>query len=137
MVEASTDEREIVILLTPEVVAGVPKEMAQAYLPGTESQPPTDRELFLEGKIERRSSRPADRERLELKRRGLLRRYRRPGTALPEGVQLEGDAAHEPPPAPNNATPLSEKAANTTTQTSGQEPPRPLSLAGPSGFDQP
>ncbi len=146
IVESSEDEREIVILLTPEIVAGVPKELAPAYLPGSETRPPTDSELFLEGKIERRSRQPADRKRYELKRRGVLRNYRRPGTAVPEGIQLDAElqqlpevpASGQPTPGGDAGTdPARERPRPRSEAAERSDPPRPLSLAGPSGFDEP
>ena len=128
VVEADREEREIVILLTPEVVAGVPKELAAAYLPGSETELATDGELFLEGRVERPSRVPTERQRRALRRRGVIGPYQRPGSALPDGVQAgrATAAAEAPAEPPRTSEPTSEPAA-----------PRPLSLAGPSGFDHP
>lgn len=129
VVEHVKEEREIVILITPELVEPVWAQEAPAYVPGDETASPSDKELFLEGRIERLSRSPVTRERHELYRQRVLRRYRRPGQSVPEGVQLNNESR----PAPYEPLAPSERPAAGDAGDGGRG--RSPGLAGPTGLE--
>jgi len=58
-IEYTREEKELIILVTPELVEPMSPAQASQTYPGAESVPPTDHELFLLGRIESRSRQKA------------------------------------------------------------------------------
>lgn len=128
VVEHAKEEREIVILITPEVVAPMWAEAAPAYLPGSESRVPTDKELFLEGRIESLA-----RDDITRLRRQQLRQI------PPSHVKDMRELA--PSPAPTDRSEESGEGAASrprmqdATRTGADARRKPIALSGPIGFD--
>jgi pilus assembly protein CpaC len=150
-VEYERQERELLVLITPEVVAPVPREKMPCYGPGSESAPPTDRELFLLGRIERPASGPCEEQRRAWLEAGLLGRWERPGEVQPEGrrngLGPERSGEGQRPEKPQEGQPekskpgqvashgqrVAEKGASTGP---AERSSSSAGLFGPVGFDQ-
>ncbi len=125
VVEHEEQEREIVILITPEVIAPVWRPEALASLPGAETVSPSDKELFLEGRIETLSGVGRLRWRELGSRSASVDRQEEKGS--PQSMEIEPAPAHAA-----GQTDGSERADGQHGERTGVKLP---GLAGPTGYD--
>ncbi len=128
------EEKELIIMVTPELVEAIPPHERPCAYPGSESTPPANRELFFLGRVENEACTPC-----EIARRGPLAA----GVAIPAAAAAP-DTTNERPvqEASKRATRTMEPRATPPASVDVSARPEarrpesfPAGLLGPLGYD--
>lgn len=118
-----TNEVELLVLLTPDIVDGMEPGQVPACLPGSTTTEPTDWELFFKGQIEVPNCCPTD---------GACQTCHPNGTGIPAPPAIEAIPAGAPAGRVGSQNPQNPTAPN---QVAANQPPPEPAFIGPIGYD--